>query len=402
MKILLLDVNYKYSSTGKLIFDLKNKYEKLGHHAYASYGRGKKRKEKNVIKHSNKISVYIHALITRIFGYVGYGNFINTEFLIRKIIKIKPDIIHLHSLHGYHLNMYRLLDFINKKKINTVLTLHDTEMFTGKCGHTFDCERWKTGCYSCPQLKTYPKSIIFDRTKYEFNIKYDIFNKFENLHVTSVSNWLAAKAQKSKILGHHNITTVHNGVDLSIFYPRLNHNIPRKNKMILLFVTPNFDDPTKGGRYVKILSESLSKFDIMIRVVGPANNKRDNENIKFYDKISNNFELANHYSAADYTLMLSRLETFSMVTLESIACGTPVIGFDSLGPKEIASDNFGHFVKNGDISSLTNLIIDLYKNKFKLANLNECHEHATKKFSSSIMSHKYLKIYDSMINSEGK
>ena len=78
---------------------------------------GKKRKEKNVIKHSNKISVYIHALITRIFGYVGYGNFINTEFLIRKIIKIKPDIIHLHSLHGYHLNMYRLLDFINKKRL---------------------------------------------------------------------------------------------------------------------------------------------------------------------------------------------------------------------------------------------------------------------------------------------
>jgi len=401
MKILLLDVNCKYSSTGKIVYDLHQEFTKSGHEATLSYGRGPKIIEPGISMHATKLSVYVHVLLTRIFGFVGYGNFMTTKRFMKSISKLSPDIIHLHTLHGYHLNMYALLNYIKKNNIPTVLTLHDTTVFTGKCGHTYACDKWKTQCEKCPQLLEYPKSLFFDRSKHEFNIKKKYFSDSNNILITSVSNWLKSKAESSAILDRKPIITVHNGLDTSLFYPREKLRIEvsslKRKHLNLLFVTPNFTDSSKGGQYVVQLARHLRPLDIKIFVVGANEGTENMESVEYLGIVHNQELLAEYYSFADYLLMLSKLETFSMVTIESLACGTPVIGFDALGPTEIANSDFGLFVENGNINALAEEIKLLYKGEKTLASKERCYQHVIDNFSKTKMASQYLEAYKQVI-----
>ena len=197
MRVLLLDVNCKYSSTGKIVYDLYTQLRRNGHEAAIGYGRGTLVREEYIYRFSPQWEVYIHALLTRITGYTGRYSPIATRRLIRIIKKFQPDVVHLNDMHGYFVNIIPLVEYLKKSKIKTVWTFHCEFMYTGKCGHSYECTQWQEKCYKCPRLKDYPQSWFWDKTEKMFMEKKNAFENFSDLVIVSPSKWLANRIRLS-------------------------------------------------------------------------------------------------------------------------------------------------------------------------------------------------------------
>ena len=171
MKIALIDVNYNYGSTGKIVASLDIGLNKIGHKTEVYYARNGINNKSNVIKISSNFEIKFHAACTRLTGLVDQFSYFSTKKLIRHLEDFKPDVVHLHDIHGYFLNIYTLIEYLKIKLIPTTWTFHSDYMFTGKCGFSVDCNKWKTECNNCPKLQNYPKSFFFDFSRHLFNKK---------------------------------------------------------------------------------------------------------------------------------------------------------------------------------------------------------------------------------------
>ena len=399
-KIKVLQVNcvYKNGSTGKIVYDIHNELRKNGHRSIICYGRGERNDEDNVYKITNELYSKINNLLTRINGLM-YSGFLFSNLRLYKIIKNeKPHVVHLHCLNSYFINIYKLINWLKKNKIKTVLTLHAEFMYTANCGYALGCEKWKTGCGKCPRLKKETKSIFFDRTNYSWNLMKKSFDDFDELCIVSVSPWLMNRAKDSIILKNKMHMVIYNGVDTNIFkiynkdYIREKYNISKATK-IVLHVTSNFNnkiDSIKGGAYLLKLAEMAEKDNIKFVVIGKYDyNIKVPKNLIFIGNINEPIELAKYYSSSDLTVLTSKSETFSMVTIESLCCGTPVVGFKAGAPEQIALKDYSKFVEFGNIK-------ELYVEMKKMLNTNnnsEIMNHAHKEYSSKEMYLKYLNLY---------
>lgn len=396
MRILLLDVNYKHSSTGKIVYTLKEELEKK-HDVYVLYGRGSKSEDKNVIKFSFDWETRIHALLTRITGLTGYFSYFSTRKLLREVKKIRPDVIHIHEVHGYFMNWVTLVKYAIKRKIKIIWTFHADFMLTGRCGMSNDCERWKIGCGKCPNLKSYPKTLFFDFSKQMLKQKQNYLLRIKELTITAPSIWLKDKIKNSYLSGKR-IEVVSNGVDTTIFKPRyvdrneLFGNI-NYSKMLLL-VAPNPFTEQKGGKYALKLASDLKNKDTFVVIVGTnATELTVKDNLVLLPKITDQVFLSKIYSTADFTLILSKKETFSLVTAESLSCGTPVIGFDAGGPTEIAINNFGRFIVHGDYEKLKELVYDSIEGNITYGSKDLLRNHIINNYSLKAMVKKYENLY---------
>ena len=400
MKIAQIDVNYGFSSTGKIVHDLHLGLKEKGHYVQAFFGRGKVPKLESVYKISNDVEMLLHVLGTRITGFTGCFSPFATMNLLRRLCLFKPDIVHLHDLHGYFLNISSLVNFLKNNNIATVWTFHSDFMFTGKCGSAMDCNKWQSHCYACPSLKDYPKTLFFDQSAKMFDEKYKLFKDFVKLKIVTPSHWLADRAHKSFIAGASDISVIPNGLDLDIFYPRevleAFSGINWKEKFTVLSVGTDFWSDLKGGKWVLRLAKRLP--NVLFVIVGV--NKRVIDvptNVKLVQPIKDKDLLADFYSAADITLLTSKQETFSMVTAESLACGTPVVGFDSGAPKELAPDGYGIFVSHGDIEGLERCIQSSMDKSINTKTPSECNSFVRAMYSKEKMVQKYDHIYKSLI-----
>lgn len=364
MKVLQVNVVYKKGSTGKIVYDIHNELQQNGIESIVCYGRGEKINEPNVYKTSSEILAKFNALKSRITGLQYNGSFIATNKLIRIINKEKPDIIHLHCINGYFVNIYKLLKFLKVNNIRTILTLHAEFMYTGSCGHSLDCTKWSDidGCKQCPMLKEATHSYLFDRTHTAWKKMKDAFKDFDNLIVTSVSPWLMDRAKQSTILCNQKHYTVLNGIDTKntfhiceFKYLKKKHGI--KDEKIILHVTANFTSEFKGGKYILELARLLNDKNIKIIVIGNSDKSINlPSNIIDVGRINNQKELAAYYSMADMTIITSKRETFSMICAESLSCGTPVVGFKAGAPEQISLQEYSEFVEYGDIIKLKKVI----------------------------------------------
>ena len=393
MKILLIDVNCKNSSTGKIVYDLYTNIKENGHQAAVCYGRGEKIEEPNVFKFGLDWETYLHAALARITGLNGYFSFFSTRRLIRYIKKFQPDIIHIHELHAYFVNHKPLLKYIKKQNIRVVWTFHCEYMYTGKCGHAYECENWKTECGNCPAVKEYPKSMFLDATKRMFRDKKKWLKDLDMTIVTP-SKWLADRVRKS-FLKDKEITVIHNGIDTNIFKPtaslelRENLGVPSEDK-IVLFVAPDLLDENKGASWVLEIAKRMLNDNVSFVLVGQNELETDLDNVYFAGKISNQKELAKVYSMADVLLVCSKRETFPTVCLEAQCCGTPIVGFDAGGTKETLLTSEQNVVSYGDIDSLYEKIIKMLaidKNKQNISQMAE------KVYSKERMIANYLNVY---------
>jgi len=402
LKILQVNCVYKTGSTGKITADLHNALKKKGIESVVCYGRGPKINEPNVYKTCSEVYSKFNNLISRFTGIMYGGCFFSTKRLINIIKKEKPDIVHLQCINGYFVNIYRLVNWLKKNNIKTVLTLHAEFMFTANCGHSFDCEGWKTGCGKCPKFKSETKSLLFDRTAHSFKKMKKAFDGFnKNLIVTSVSPWLMERAKQSPILAGKQHTVVMNGLDTSVFYPRevgkLKLGLGIDDEKIIFHATPIFSDNPehiKGGCYIIKLAEMLKGKNVKIIVAGSyPENLKVPDNILLLGKVNDQNRLAELYSVADITVIASKRETFSMVCAESLCCGTPVAGFKAGGPETISLPEYSEFVNYGDLNSLYSHI-NCFLNEAR--DKNKISASAVRVYGSQYMTDKYIDIYNSL------
>lgn len=397
MKIAIVDVNFDFSSTGKIVKDLKAYFESHNHEVQAFYGRGNPHlTELSATKISSDIETYIHAGLTRLTGFTGGFSFFSTKCLIDKLDFFKPDVVHLHELHGYYINVYMIVEWLIKKKIPVVWTFHCEFMYTGKCGHSHECDKWKTGCGECPLLREYPASF-FDRTAYMFSRKEKLFENFEFLKIVTPSEWLLGRVKQS-FLKNKDSRVIFNGVDTqNVFYPRVTSPLKLAcldfSKPIVLAVAPNILEANKGGDWVIELAKRFT-FDLNFVLVGVNDFTRQYpDNVFPFARTSDQSELAEFYSVSDLFLICSKRENFPTTCLESLSCGTPVIGFDGGGTKETAPSPYGKFVEYGDLDSLENEIRNFFNRTSSLADAAQCREFAVRTYSKQVMAQNYLNLY---------
>ena len=355
-KVLIIDVNYKYSSTGQIVYELYANAQKYNKEVTVCYGRGIGVKEKNVFKFGLDFETYMHAFLSRITGYNGCFSYMSTKRLINVIEKVKPDIIHIHELHAYFVNIKQLMNYVKKKQIPIVWTFHCEFMYTGKCGHAYDCTNFQDICGNCPAIREYPKSLWFDKTAKMLKQKKEMLEDFDFTIVTP-SKWMERRVRLS-FLKNKKIQTVYNGIDVNVFYPR-NAEALRKdlgiptNKKIALFVAPLVFDENKGWQWIEKLAKSMKDEDVIFILVGQGDIVGEwPENMIFIGSIRDKNILATYYSVADVFLLCSKRETYSMTCAEALCCGTPVVGYESGAPETVFKGEFATFVPYGDIEQL--------------------------------------------------
>ena len=376
-RILLIDVNCKNSSTGKIVYDLYRKIIADGRKAAICYGRGEKIFEDNIYKFGLDWETYLHAGLSRITGYNGCFSALSTLRLIKYLKKFKPDIIHIHELHAYFVNIKPILNYIKKNNIPVVWTFHCEYMYTGKCGHAEECVNFMYNCGNCPKIREYPKSLLFDKTSQMLSEKKNLLKDLD-FQIITPSKWLADRVKLS-YLKDKDIRVVHNGVDTDIFYPRNEIDVKRKynidkNAIMIIAVGNDILSDNKGGKYLLELSSSGEFENVDFVLVGVRKSDINELRHKYnsHDKdsqliieskssrtkvhliplINNQIELACIYSAADLLLLTSKKETYSLPCAEALCCGTKVVGFECGAPETIFGGKYAKFVTYGDLEAL--------------------------------------------------
>lgn len=345
-------------STGKIasqLCDLINRENDCS--AFFYCGKWKKVSSDTIHYFGTKFENFFSRILTEITGKQNMFSVFGSQFLIRSLKRIRPDVIHLHNLHLWVMNLPMLFKFIKKNKIKVVWTLHDCWAFTGHCPHftMVECDKWKTGCYKCPQYRDYPKSI-FDNSKKMYRLKKEWFTGVENLTIVTPSEWLAGLVKQS-FLKDYPVKVIHNGIDLNVFKPtesdfRKKYNIA-ENKYILLGVA--FGWGKRKGLDVFIeLRERLDKDKYQIVLVGTDDNadKQLPKEIISIHRTQNQTELAEIYTVADLFVNPTREENYPTVNMESIACGTPVITFKTGGSPECINEKSGMVVDCDDVDAM--------------------------------------------------
>lgn len=374
MKVLQINSVCGVGSTGRIATDLYKVLEEQGHECVIAYGRGTAPEGIKTIKIGTDFDNYMHVAKTRLFDKHGFGSTKATKEFIKKVKEYDPDVIHLHNIHGYYINIEILFDYLKESNKKVIWTLHDCWAFTGHCSH-FDyigCNKWKYKCEKCPQKNTYPSSILKDNSTWNYERKKQIFTSLDNMTITTPSKWLASLV-KDSFLKKYYIKVINNGINLDIFkYTNSNfrkkHNL--QDKIIILGVASIWSKK-KGFDYFIELSKLLNdNFKVVMVGVSKKQKERLPKNILVISKTNNSKELAEIYSAADVFVNPTLEDTYPTTNLEAIACGTKVLTFDSGGASETISKTDGIVIKKDNIKSLIEELLKIEKNNSKIENLN--------------------------------
>lgn len=305
----------------------------------------------------------VNVALARITGFNGCFAWLETYKLLKKIDEFKPDIIHLHNLHDSYINLSMLFSYIKKHNVPTVWTLHDCWAFTGQCPHftIVKCDKWKAGCHNCPQYKEYPASL-YDNTKKMWQLKKKWFTGVKNMTIVTPSEWLAGLARES-YLKQYPIEVINNGIDLNVFRPthsnfREQYGIPG-DKYIVLGVSFAWGYRKGLDCFVEMAEKLGEQYQIVLVGTDDEIDKNLPHNIISIHRTQNQKELAEVYSAADVFVMPTREENYPTVNMEAIACGTPVVTFDTGGSPEMLDDKTGIVVEANDIEATKKAIKDI-------------------------------------------
>lgn len=363
MKILQINSVFSVGSTGRIVYDISESLIAAGHESLVAYGREPNSTSEFAHRIGNNYSVYKHVLLTRLLDMHGFGSKKATNHFLHWIDKQNPDVIHLHNIHGYYINVFKLFDYLRVKRIPVVWTLHDCWAFTGHCSY-FDyvgCSKWMTKCEKCPQVHMYPSSFGVDNSSMNYLSKRDIFAGIENLTIVTPSVWLSSLVKKS-FLRDYEVQILNNGIDLSIFQKRDSDFRARHglgNKFIILGVA-NVWEERKGLRVLRELA-GLLRDDEQLVIVGANENEMEGgkrpHNVTLVKRTRNATELAQVYSTADVFVNPTFEDNYPTTNLESLACGTPVIAFDTGGNSEVIdSECLGIIVRNKTAIGLRNAV----------------------------------------------
>jgi glycosyltransferase involved in cell wall biosynthesis len=406
MKILQINTTVNSGSTGRIAEDIGRAAIILGSQSYIAAAYTQRPSESNIIKIGSDFDRKLHGVKSRLFDRHGFGSAQSTKELVSRIREISPDIIHLHNIHGYYLHIRILFDFLKEVQLPVVWTFHDCWPFTGHCSHfeNIGCEKWKTLCHNCPKKGAYPASWGIDNSKNNFTDKKKIFNELENLHIVAPSNWLASMVQSS-FLKNYPTHVIHNGIDIGIFKPNKSELIKARlgfnGKQVILGVA-NVWQASKGLGDIILLSKLLSKNQIIV-LVGATKHQiaRLPPNIIGISRTENISTLVDIYSNSDVFINPTYSDNFPTTNIEALACGTPVITYNTGGSPEAIDQQTGFVVEKGDIKML-NEKIQFILREGKNHYFANCRQRAEQLFNKNDRNGDYLKLYESLLKGNGE
>lgn len=362
-------------STGRIAASLHRMAIARGDASRIAFGRGMAPEGVDSVRIGSDGSVGVHALLSRLTDRQGFYSRTATLRLLREIDAFRPDVVHLHNIHGYYLDISVLFPHLAAMRVPLVWTLHDCWPMTGHCAY-FDyvgCVRWKRGCYDCPQKHAYPKSILMDSSRTNWAAKQQLFAMPQSMTMVAPSGWMSALLAESH-LGNRNTVVIRNGVDTSAFKPidgefRLEHGL--QGQRIILGVAGRWDQ-RKGlddfvalARLIQNPKIGLQGYSIVLVGLSPSQQRRLPSNIVGLGAATEVRALAQLYTDADVFFNPTREDNYPTVNLESLACGTPVVTYNTGGSPESVRhgidgyvlstntpDEFAAFLVEGGLSGL--------------------------------------------------
>ena len=369
MKVFAINTVYAEGSTGNIAKEIHDLCKAEGIECISACRSIVKSSQhiSDAIAISSPVDTKIHGALSRFTMFKGCFSYFKTRKLLKFMKSYSPDIVHLHNLHGSYVNIPLLTKFIKKRNIPVVFTLHDCWAMTAICSHftIAGCDKWKTGCHHCPQKSKY-SSCPFDFTKKVYDLKKKWFTGFDNATVVTPSKWLSNVAEKS-FLKNYKFKTIYNGINLDVFKPVCSDFKKRygiEDKKMLLGVAFGWGY-SKGIDVMIELSKSLPQDEYALVLVGIDKDAALNlpENIITIPKTANQKELSEIYTAADVFVNTTREEVLGLVNIEALACGTPVVTFNSGGSPECIDIDCGSVVEKDDNLTLKSEIIRICETK---------------------------------------
>lgn len=395
------------TSTGRIMQEIGDVAMSAGWESFVAYSKGRdgmRESTSKTVPVGNRFSVAVHGLGTRLFDRHGLASNGATRAFIKKIEEIDPDIIHIHNIHGYFLNYQILFDYLSRAGKPVIWTIHDCWLYTGHCYYytSARCDRWKTGCGHCPQKRQFPASLVFDRSAQNFKDKAKAFCSMPKdlMTIVPVSEWMRDEMSES-FLKDYRFRVIHNGIDTSIFIPQKSDMTIREkygagSRKIILGLASIWCRE-KGWDDFIALSKALRDDEVIVMVgVKPDKAKSLPANIIPIARTENVRELAELYSAAEVFVNPTWQDNYPTVNLEAIACGTPVITYNTGGSVESVTPATGIVIPQGDISALRQAI-SLIEADGKSRYTTPCREYALAHFRKEDRYADYIRLYDELV-----
>ena len=410
-------------STGRIAVQLCRLVSQHGHKALLCHSRDHAPKDIFSYRIGCMLDTYVHLGLARITDRAGFFSRFATKRLIRQLKLYKPDLIHLHNLHGYYLHLPTLFHYLKEVDIPVVWTLHDCWAYTGHCAYyttaknapplqavrrrakqeTVGCDRWMGGCGQCVLKRSYPSSWLMDQSARNWAEKRELFRGVKHMVLTTPSEWLKSEVKKS-FLKDYPVYALPNGVDLATFRPCADesfmddvirsYGLERTGGRKLILSVAAVWDERKGLEDLIELSEKLGP-EYCVAAVGldeyqiQALPKNTVLGIK---RTGNVHDLCALYTAADVYLSTSKEETMGMTLVEALACGTQVICYDATAMPEIVTDDVGEVAPLGDIEALADSVRHLCAEP---KNSADCMARAAE-YESSLRFQAYIELYEKM------
>ncbi len=361
LKILQINTVCGSGSVGRIAVDIYHTLEKNGDKGMIAYGRRTAPEGIRAFRFGSPLDMGAHVLSTFFRGEHGFASGRQTKRLIGRIRKWNPDVIHLQNIHGFVLQVEILFAYLKEAGKPVVWTLHDCWPYTGHCAF-YDytaCEGWKTGCRACREYKrTYPYALFRNHTIQNYERKRTAFTGVADLTIVTPSRWLAGEVKQS-FLKEYPVQVIPNGIDRKCFRPvksLLRQRLGLEGRFVILGVA-NVWERRKGLEYFVKLSGRLSEeYKVILIGLSKKQIKSLPENIIGLERTSGAEELAEYYSMADVFVNATLEDNFPTTNLEALACGTPVITFNTGGSPESVDESCGQVVPKGDTEALIKAI----------------------------------------------
>ncbi len=335
---------FPHGSTGAVMMKEHRELQAAGRDSYAFWGRGRAAEGGHEMRFSSDVEVKLDALQTRLDGKAGFHSKAATKRLLRRLDEIGPDVVHLHNLHGYYVNVEMLFEWLAARECKVEWTLHDCWAFTGHCAYfTYvKCAQWKTRCAyprPCPQTGAYPKTYSKASCKWNHEQKRRLFNLVptERMKLVTPSRWLAGLVRESFLSGYP-VEVRRNSIDTTVFKPtqsdfRERHGIG--GRFMVLGVASPWTERKGLSDFVRLAKKLDSeKYAIVLVGLSKKQVKQLPEGIVGLARTDSPRELAGIYTAADLFFNPTLEDNFPTVNLEAEACGTPVATYDTGGCRE--------------------------------------------------------------------
>lgn len=335
-----------------IIFKKHRELVALGDESWVFWARGNREQDEHLQRIASHPEVCLDALQTRLDGKPGFHSKAITRRLLKKLDEIDPDVVHLHLLLGYYINVEMMFEWLSAHRCKVVWTLHDCWAFTGHCIHfTYvKCDQWRTGCAcgaACPQKRTYPETFAGDgAVRWSYEQKKRLFTMLppERVQLITPSQWLADLTKQS-FLSKYDVKVVHNTINKEVFKPTPSDFRERyglENRFVVLGVASKWSERKGLADFVR-LAKDLDSACFAVVLVGLSEKqitqvKTGAEHIVALPRTSTPQELAAAYTAADVFFNPTTEDNYPTVNLEAEACGTPVVTYDTGGCRETVKD----------------------------------------------------------------